>query len=167
MLLKDIPAHFSADSRVWIYQCNRKLTENESTEISSLLSNFANSWKSHGNPVKGFGSVLFCQFLIVMADESATGVSGCSTDSSVRLMKDIEIKYGISLFDRQTLAFLINDSITTIPLSQFQDAINEGIINQDSLYFNNTVLTREALEHEWLIPVHKSWLTKILVSHKL
>jgi hypothetical protein len=98
MLLKDIPAHFSAVSRVWIYQCNRKLTENESTEISSLLDDFAGSWKSHGNPVKGFGKVLFHQFLLVMADESTTGVSGCSTDSSVRLMKDIESKYGISLF---------------------------------------------------------------------
>ena len=166
MLLKDIPADFSAESKVWIYQCNRMLADNECIEIKDILSDFASTWKSHGHVIKGYGSVLFNRFLLLLADESATGVSGCSTDSSVRLMKDIEIKYGISLFDRLTLAFLINKSIATIPLSQFQDAINEGIINEDSLYFNNTVLTREALEHEWIVPVQKSWLTKILLSHK-
>lgn len=160
--LKDIPADFSADSRVWIYQSNRSLTENESNEIATILCDFASSWKSHGDAVKGFGCVLFNRFLLLMADESATGVSGCSTDSSVRLMKDIEPKYGISLFDRLNLAFLINDKISTIPLSQFQQALKDGLVNEETLYFNNTILNKEALQSEWLIPISKSWLANNL-----
>lgn len=156
----DIPDKFASESKVWIYQCNRKLTEGECLEINMTLKNFVSLWKSHGNPVKGFGSVLFHQFLLVMADESTTGVSGCSTDSSVRLMKDIESKYGISLFDRLTLAFLINDDIVTIPLANFQQAIKDGMVNEETLYFNNTILTKEALENEWLIPIRKSWLAQ-------
>jgi hypothetical protein len=35
-----------------------------------------------------------------MADETATGVSGCSTDSSVRLIKEIEKIFGVNMFDR-------------------------------------------------------------------
>ena len=158
--LNNIPADFSADSRVWIYQCNRSLTESERNEMIGLLNNFANSWKSHGDPVKGFGSIFFNQFLILMADESATGVSGCSTDSSVKLMKELELKYNLVLFDRLTLAFLINDSILTIPLTQVKQAIKDGLINEETLYFNNTVLSKSALEKDWLIPIKKSWLAQ-------
>jgi hypothetical protein len=160
-----IPQHFADNSRVWIYQCNRPFTNIEVEEITTSLLQFSSNWKSHGNPVKGFGIVLFNQFILLMADESATGVSGCSTDSSVRLIKEIEKNYSVDLFDRLTLAFLIDYTITNIPLNQFQDAINKGIINEDSLYFNNTVLTKEALEHEWIVPVRKSWLSKIHLNH--
>lgn len=160
-----IPTDFADDSRVWIYQCNRPFTEIETIEINKQLHDFSSTWKSHGDTVKGFGTILFHQFIILIADESATGVSGCSTDSSVRLIKEIEKKYTVNLFDRLTLAFLINETITTIPLHLFHDAIHKGIINETSLYFNNTILSKEALKNEWVVPVHKSWLAKNLLSH--
>ena len=159
-----IPIDFADDSRVWIYQCNRPFTEIETIEINKLLHDFSSTWKSHGDAVKGFGTILFDQFIILIADENATGVSGCSTDSSVRLIKEIEKKLTVNLFDRLTLAFLINETITTIPLHLFHDAIHKGILNEDTLYFNNTILTKEALENEWIIPIHKSWLAKNLLN---
>jgi hypothetical protein len=55
---------------------------------------------------KRAGYLFFGQFIILMADEKATGVSGCSTDSSVRLIKDIEQRFGVNMFDRTTLAFV-------------------------------------------------------------
>lgn len=43
--------------------------------------------------------------LYLLADETATeGVSGCSTDSSVRLIKDMEQRFAVNMFDRTTLA---------------------------------------------------------------
>ncbi len=52
--------------------------------------NLSGSWNSHGDPVKGYANLFFGQFIILMADETASMVSGCSTDSSVRLIKAIE-----------------------------------------------------------------------------
>ena len=66
--------------------------------------------------LKGFATLFFGRFIILMADETATGVSGCSTDSSVRLIKQIEQQYGVSLFDRQMLAFIIKDKMEITPL---------------------------------------------------
>ena len=81
---------FPADSKVWVYQANRSFSLQEALDIEEMLNDFASQWKSHGIPVKGAGYLFFGQFIILMADETATGVSGCSTDSSVRLIKDIE-----------------------------------------------------------------------------
>lgn len=92
---------FSPGSRVWIYQANRVFSLQEALDIEEMLNEFASQWKSHGTPVKGAGYLFFGQFIILMADETATGVSGCSTDSSVRLVKDIEQKFNVNMFDRR------------------------------------------------------------------
>jgi hypothetical protein len=95
-----------------------------------------------------------------MADERATGVSGCSTDSSVRLIKQIEQLFKVNMFDRQMLTFQVKDKVQMLPLSQLQYAINNSFISPDTLYFNNLVQTKEELENNWLIPVKNSWLAK-------
>ena len=155
-----IPEDFADDSRVWIYQSNRPLTIDEALQIDELLENFAAGWKSHGADVKGFAKLLFGQFVILMADETATGVSGCSTDSSVRLIKNVEQDFNINLFDRQTLAFMVKERIQLFPLDQLNHAIENDLISPDTLYFNNTVQTKQELISHWIIPVKNSWLAK-------
>jgi hypothetical protein len=102
---------------------------------------------------------------VLIADETATGVSGCSTDSSVRVIKEIEKTFGVNMFDRTTLAFSIKDKsdiyrIQLLPMSQLQYAIDNGFISGDTLYFNNLVQSKEELENNWIIPLKDSWLAK-------
>ena len=157
--------NFHPDSRVWIYQSNRLFTLSEALEIEEMLKEFVIQWKSHGTPVKGDAHLFFGQFIVLIADETATGVSGCSTDSSVRLIKDIEQRFSVNMFDRTTLAFLIKDKVQLLPLSQLQYAVENGFINAETLYFNNLVQTKAELESKWIVPVKDSWLkTKISFS---
>ena len=149
---------FSADSRVWVYQANRSFSLQEALDIEEMLNDFASQWKSHGIPIKGAGYLFFGQFIILTADETATGVSGCSTDSSVRLLKNIEQKFNVNMFDRMTLAFVVKDKIQLLPLAQLQYAADNGFIDGDTLYFNNLVQTKQELENNWIIPVKDSWL---------
>ncbi|HTE09412.1 MAG TPA: hypothetical protein VK645_00550 [Chitinophagaceae bacterium] len=155
-----LPEAFAADSRVWIYQSNRLFSLSEAIQIEDLLEKFTFNWQSHGVPVEGYANLFFGQFIVLMADESATGVSGCSTDSSVRLIKEIETLFSVTLFDRQLLAFIIKDNIQLLPLPQLQYAINNNFIGTDTVYFNNLVQTKEELENNWMIPVKDSWLAK-------
>lgn len=153
-----IPEDFSADSRVWIYQCNRMFSISEALAIEEKLNRFTSNWQSHGTPVKGIGLLFFGQFIILMADEKATGVSGCSTDSSVRMIKEIEQDNNVQLFDRTMLAFVVKEKTELLPLAQLQYAFENRFITPDTLYFNNLVLTKEALLNQWIIPVKDSWL---------
>ncbi|MBC7849434.1 MAG: hypothetical protein H7Y31_06845, partial [Chitinophagaceae bacterium] len=57
-----LPSDFAPDSRVWIYQANRIFGLIEALEVEKLLEDFAENWKSHGTPVKGFGTLFFGQF---------------------------------------------------------------------------------------------------------
>ena len=157
-----IPTGFNDTSRVWIYQSSRLFFISEALEMEDMLNEFAADWKSHGAPVKGFANLFFGQFIVLIADETATGVSGCSTDSSVHLIKSIEEKYKVQMFDRQNLAFVVKDKIQLLPLNQLDYAVENNFINADTLYFNNTVLSKKEMLEKWIVPVKESWLAKRL-----
>jgi len=151
---------FHPDSRVWVYQSSRLFTISEALQIEEMINQFANNWLSHGTPVKGAAYLFFGQFVVLMADETATGVSGCSTDSSVRLIKDIEKIFGVDMFDRMSLAFVAKDKVQLLPMPQLKYAVEKGFITANILFFNNVVLTKEELENNWIIPAKDSWLAK-------
>src|ERR1700743_225020 len=92
-----LPPEFAASSRVWIYQSHRLFALAEALQIEEMLETFIKNWETHGAPVKGYGNLFYGQFIVLMADETATGVSGCSTDGSVRLIKKSAGRFPVAL----------------------------------------------------------------------
>jgi hypothetical protein len=153
-----LPNHFHPNAKVWIYASDRLFSISEALDIEPMLSQFVNQWKSHGTPVKGYANLFFGRFIVLMADETATGVSGCSTDSSVHLIKAIEEKFEVNMFNRQLLQFIIKNKIEQLPLSQLTYAISNGFIDGATLYFDHTIASKAALEQYWIKPAKESWL---------
>ncbi|HSZ32516.1 MAG TPA: hypothetical protein VK772_04355 [Puia sp.] len=153
-----LPEEFDTASRIWIYQANRSFDLSEVFPVKDEINKFIESWYSHGIKVKGYGNLFFGQFILLMADERGSGVSGCSTDSSVHFIKEIENRFSVGLLERQTLAFLIGDNIHLLPISQLSGFISNGTITNETLFFNNTVSTKKELENNWIIPIKHSWL---------
>jgi hypothetical protein len=158
------PQDFHLNSKVWIYQSSRLFSIAEAFEIESILTDFINNWKSHGAPVKGFANLFFGQFIVIMADESTTTVGGCSTDSSVHTIKKIEQLCKVDLFNRLNLAFWKNNKVELLPLAQLNYAWENGFIDEDTVYFNNTVATKKAFLEDWLLPIKSSWLKSKIKS---
>ena len=159
--IKDhIPEDFNDQSRVWIYQSSRLFLMSEAFEMEDLLKNFVTGWKSHGDAVKGYANLFFGQFIIIMADETQATVGGCSTDSSVHVIKAIEQKFNVDMFNRQNLAFIVKESVQLLPMPQLNYAAENSFITPDTLYFDNTVLTKKELLERWIVPVKDSWLGK-------
>jgi hypothetical protein len=159
-----LPEDFSDNSRVWIYQSSRLFFINEALEMEDMLKNFTNQWKTHGTPVKGFANLFFGRFIVLMADESVSEISGCSTDNSVHLIKDIEKKYNVNLFNRQMLSFIVKDKIEQLPLSQVQYAIEHLFINENTLFFDNTIGTKKQLISNWISPISETWLNRMFIK---
>jgi hypothetical protein len=155
-----VPENFNDNAKVWVYQATRMLGIAEALQADDILQNFVSNWQSHGNAVKGFANIFFGRFIVLMADETQATVSGCSTDASVRVIKQLEETFNISLFNRQQLAFIVKDKIELLPLSQLDYAINNGFIQAHTLYFNNLVNTKADFLNNWIIPANKSWLGK-------
>lgn len=151
-------------ARIWIYQSGRKLTEAEKTTISEALSAFTHSWVAHGNPLKTSFAILLDQFIVLAADENFNEASGCSIDSSVKVIRQLEQQFSLGLFDRTQVAFRKNQGIEIIPLNELPRALAEDRWNQDSTVFNNVIGTKGQLETEWLVPAGQTWLRRYLAK---
>jgi len=157
-----IPENFSKNTRVWIYQSSRLFTLSEALQLEGELKQFGENWLSHGSSVNASCFLFYGYFIILMADEVEITVSGCSTDSSVRFVKNIEQSYNVSLFDRTNLAFIVKDKIELLPLSQVNYAIQNGYINDSTLFFDNAIQDISAFKNKWIVPIADSWLGKRL-----
>ena len=156
--LLNIPSELAPQSRVWIFQSSRPFNEQEEKEINEQLFQFYAQWKSHGQAVKGWATLAFRYFVIVIADETQTGVGGCSTDAMTRIIKSFERQYSVDFFDRLTLTFLKDERPQPLPMQQVSYALQQGFLETDSLLFNNLVDTKEKLLNDWLVPLNQSWL---------
>lgn len=157
-----LPDNFSPESKVWIYQSSCLFTLSEALEIEALLNKFSSEWRTHGEEVYAYCNLFFGQFVVLMADETHASVSGCSTDSSVRFIKQLGEKFKVDFFNRTNLAFVINNKIQLLPMNQLHYALNNYFINPDTLYFNNLVQTKEQFEKNWIVAVKNSWIASKL-----
>ncbi|MCF8464020.1 MAG: ABC transporter ATPase [Flavobacteriales bacterium] len=149
---------FAPNSRTWVYQASRNLTNAEASELKQLASGFAAEWKSHGAPLKAAADVLYNRFLVMMVDEDAGSASGCSIDSSVQQIRSIQQKLNINLLDRMDLAYLNSEvEVETVHASKVSDAYEHGALNEETTVFNNMVTSKTELESNWRIPLVKSW----------
>mgnify|MGYP005752497171 CR=1 FL=1 len=147
-------------ARLWIYQASRPLTEAEQTEIKPLLQRFATEWSSHGKGLQASASLLHDRFLVLANNESATAASGCSIDASVRFVKELEERFGISFFDRSQLAFLKEGEVETVAMSDLKNKVAAGDINESTLYFDTLVNNYGELQQAWPKPAGASWLSR-------
>lgn len=156
--------HFSENSRVWVYQADRQLTDNEALQTKVLLDNFTTGWTAHNNQLKAKAEIRYNRFLILIVDEGQAGASGCSIDKSVHFMQQIEAKFGINLFDRFNLAYRKGSEVLSAPRSRFEELIKEGKINNDTIVFNNLVQNLTELNTKWEVPFKESWHVQLFGS---
>ncbi|WP_293741791.1 ABC transporter ATPase [uncultured Pedobacter sp.] len=148
---------FSPQSRVWIYQSDRKFTSGEETEILNKLTSFTNQWKAHGNELLAKAEIRYGFFIILIVDESRAGVTGCSIDSSVRLMKEIEQEYHVDLFNRFNIAYKVNGEVVVNSKEDFETLVNIKQVTPETTVFNNMVQNLTELETKWEVPFKNSW----------
>lgn len=150
------------NSRIWVYQADRTLTEQEVTQISKKLVVFVSNWKRHGDPLQASFKVEYNQFVILAVDEDYNDVSGCSIDASVHLMREIEKELNVDMFDKMKVTFKDGVNINTISLADFKTYAKQQKINANTVVFNNMISSKADLINAWEIEVGKSWHAKFL-----
>jgi hypothetical protein len=152
----------TAESRVWIYQANRPFTIEESTMATAMLHLFCEQWVAHGQVLKSSFKIEKNQFVIMAVDEDFHNPSGCSIDSSVGVLRQIQSATGVDLLDRTKVSFFLNDQIVLIPLSELKSGFASGRFKESTMIFNTLASTKAEWEAKWQIPAEKSWMAKYL-----
>jgi len=113
--------NLSPDSRIWFYQTDRKLSENEIQSLSIELKEFMKTWAAHGSGLYGDFTFFNPFLLIVAVDDSKVPPSGCSIDAFVRFLSALGQKYNIDFFVRMKTLALVNGNWKQLSFQETSD----------------------------------------------
>ncbi|WP_164109271.1 MULTISPECIES: ABC transporter ATPase [Sphingobacterium] len=149
-------------NRVWIYQANRFLTDEEVRFVETALADFVSSWTAHGSALAGTGSLRYNLFLVLEVNEQLAGVTGCSIDKSVHFLKKLGQDISVDFFDRMKVSFRGNNGeVMLTDREEFESLIKKGAVTADTIVFNNLIKDSFELATQWEIPFKESWHSKV------
>lgn len=148
-----LPSH----SRIWIYQSDRKFSEEEISEIEEKLESFIESWSAHGQSLEASYLLKYERFIIIAVNQDVQAVTGCSIDASVLFIQSLEQKFNVDLMDRMNVTFKMGEYIAYKSLIDFKKMAKAKSVSPSTIVFNNLVNTIEEWQDFWEVPASESW----------
>ncbi len=145
------------ESKIWIYQSNRKFSEEEWAAIDTDLKVFVDSWAAHGTSLEASYQLQYNRFIILAVNPEVQMATGCSIDKSVEFIQGLEKKYEVDLLDKMNVTFKLGEHIAHKPLIEFKKMAKEKAVSENTIVFNNLVNTIEEWNDNWEVPAGESW----------
>ncbi len=150
------------DSRVWIYQSNRKMSYDEVQSIIPEIESFLEKWTAHGANLEAGYLIKYNRFIIFGLNQENASASGCSIDASVHFIQSLEKKMDLDLMDKMNVTFYVGEFIAYKPLADFRKMAKDRSVSANTVVFNNLVNTKEEFLESWEVPASDSWHNRFL-----
>ena len=147
-------------SRIWIYQSNKKFSEEEKNFIIKNTEAFLIEWTAHGKSLEAGVHIAFNQFIILGVNENANEASGCSIDKSVNFMRELGAALNADLLERSKVAIKKDNEIELVEFSEIKNLVASNHIPEESEIFNNAIVAKADLDTRWLLPAKNSWIKR-------
>lgn len=154
---------FEDHTRVWVFQSSKVLTDVDQLEISSILDDFLVKWAAHGADLYAGFEIRFDRFIVIAVDEHRALATGCSIDSMMRVVQQIDQHYKLDLLNRMKVAYRHGEEIMEANVNKFTQLLANGELNENTtIVFNNVVQNKGDLDAQWEIPVKNSWCVNLM-----
>jgi hypothetical protein len=147
----------SEESKIWIYQSNRKFSDEEFSEIESDLQIFLENWSAHGTSLECGYELKYNRFIIIAVDPENQPATGCSIDASVQFIQSLETKYSVDLLDKMNVTFKNGEHIAHKSLIDFKKMAKDKAVTENTIVFNNLVNNIEEYNESWETIASESW----------
>ncbi len=149
-------------ARIWIYQTDRFLTEQEASALTDSLITFCEHWTAHKKDLKASAALFHRCLLVLAVDETQQEASGCSVDKSVNFLHAVEEELGVGFFDRYSVAWKNEEGELQLSnKEEFETLVRKEVIQAETPVFNNLLQTIGQLRTNWEIPFSKSWHSRL------
>ena len=150
------------DSRIWVYQSSRKLSDQEVEFIIPRLTEFLEQWTAHGTDLEAGFEIKYNRFIIIGLNQNNASASGCSIDSSVRFIQTLEKEFEVDLLDKMNVTFYNGEFIAHKSLTDFRKMAKARSVSPNTVVFNNLVNTKAEYLENWEVPAKDSWHNRFL-----
>lgn len=150
------------ESRVWIYASDQKIDDKLLEPVTEKINQFTRDWTSHQQSLRASGGLLHNYFLVFVVDDGFNKPGGCSIDSSVRFVKQLGEELQVDFFNRNIFYYLQGEVVNSIAKEKLKSELEEGLINENTLFFDTLVQTKSEFLKHWLKPLQSSWHARLI-----
>lgn len=150
------------NSRVWIFQSSRPINGAMAARLSEELGAFILDWAAHGKQLFAAFEIRYERFIIIAVDERQATASGCSIDSMMRRIQELDMRYDLDLLNRMKVAYRKGSEIIECSMNDFSKMLESGEVDKNTIVFNNLIQQLADLDHSWECPVASSWHANLL-----
>lgn len=145
------------ESRIWIYQANRKFSDTEFAEIETAVQSFLEGWAAHGTSLEASYQLKYNRFIILAINQDVQMATGCSIDASVEFIQSLEKKYNVDLLDKMNVTFKLGEHIAHKTLLDFKKMVKDKAVTENTIVFNNLVNNVQEFNEAWEVAAADSW----------
>ncbi|MAN60142.1 MAG: ABC transporter ATPase [Flavobacteriaceae bacterium] len=150
------------DSRIWVYQTDRKFSDEEVAEIADKTGKFLTQWTAHGANLEAGFEIKYNRFIVIGLNQENASASGCSIDASVHFIQSLEKEYAVDLLDKMNVTYYNGEHIAFKPLADFKKMAKARSVSPNTVVFNNLVNTKAEYLENWEVPAKESWHSRFL-----
>lgn len=145
------------NARIWIYQANRKLSDDEVAAMTEKTNTFLEQWTAHGADLEAGFEIKYNRFIVIGLNQANASASGCSIDASVHFIQQLEKEFDVDLLDKMNVTFYNGEFIAHKTLKDFKAMAKAKSVSPKTVVFNNLVNTKAEYDTQWEVPAAESW----------
>ena len=149
--------NLTEESKIWIYQSNRKFSDEEMAEIDTELKAFIENWAAHGTSLEASYELRYNRFIVLAVNQENQIATGCSIDASVQFIQNLEKKFDVDLLDKMNVTFKLGEHVAHKTLIEFKKMAKEKAVSENTIVFNNLINTVGEYQDFWEVPAMDSW----------
>ncbi|MYA64441.1 MAG: hypothetical protein F4139_06720 [Gemmatimonadetes bacterium] len=150
---------FPGSARIWIFGTDRALEAREAEDLLGSVDEFLQAWAAHGVPLRAARTWRHGRFLIVAVDMERVPPSGCSIDSLVHVLRDLEGRLGARFLGNEAVWYRDEGGvIQRASRPEFRELARRGGVTPRSVVFDNSITALSELRAgRWEGPASERW----------
>jgi hypothetical protein len=128
------------DARLWAFGSDRALTPDEAKQVTEALTRFIERWTAHSDELTAGFRLFEDRFVLVAVDESRVAASGCSIDTLIHQLTELERALGVELLNGRLVWYRdASGDIVSCDREEFRQLGEEGQVDGEIGVFDLTL----------------------------
>ena len=147
-------------ARLWVYSSENEFSPQQAQLLQNKMTQFLHEWTAHKRELMTGWQLQYNRFIMIAVDEAMMAASGCSIDTVVHHLKDVETMFGRNIINTNAKIFYRkkDKSIECISRPEFKQFVIDGDVTENTVVFNNTIqLLGDLRKGLWEVPMKASW----------
>jgi hypothetical protein len=152
----------STEKSIFIFPYAKPFSEIQFCTIRAELSQFLQTWNSHGSDLSSEFRIEENQFIMVGVDESSMTVGGCSKDKLFKAISKLNATLGLQTGTPGKFYVRSEEKVKELSRNELQNELADGRIHPESELFPTWISSGQDFASNWSKPLfHFASILKI------